>query len=154
MFFNQSTGGINEFATIKATFVHVLNPLDFQRENGFTYLVAHSDEQGSVRNFRLDRIKSVTPTGSHFTEVQQSSGQGDEKLALSFTVDRSRRTVAELFGIGPIPQSGEIEVSVFSSDWAKKAVIAHSPDLRLNQPEELRIEIRNNLQNSLALYAP
>jgi proteasome accessory factor C len=131
-----------------------IDPLYFQRENGFTYLVAHSHEQAAVRNFRLDRIRSVTPTGSQYSEVHHSSDLKIEKLALSLTVERSRRTVAELFGIGPIPQSGEIEVSVFSSEWAKKAVIAHSPDLRLNQPEELRIEIRHSLENILALYAP
>jgi predicted DNA-binding transcriptional regulator YafY len=131
-----------------------IDPLYFQSENGFTYLVAHTHNKGSVRNYRLDRIKSVTPTGAQYSEVHQSTDMDEAKLALSLTVKGSRRTVAELFGVGPIPQSGEIEVPVFSPEWAQKAVIAHSPDLRLNQPEELRIEIRHSLQNILALYAP
>jgi predicted DNA-binding transcriptional regulator YafY len=131
-----------------------VDPLYFQRENGFTYLVAHSHEYDAVRNFRLDRIQSVTATGNKYSEVRESSELDEEKIALSLTINHSRRTIAEIFGIGPIPQSGEIEVSVFSSDWAKKAVIAHSPDVRLNQPEGLRAEIRHSLENILALYAP
>ncbi|CAN2199606.1 COG2378 Predicted transcriptional regulator [Candidatus Nanopelagicaceae bacterium] len=134
--------------------VRKIDPLYFQRDNGFTYLVAHSHEQGAVRNFRLDRIQRVESTGSQYSQVPLSSTPDEEKISLSLTVTGSRRAIAELFGTGSIPQGGELETSVYSAEWAKKAVIAHSPDLRVNKPSELRKEVLAELENILSLYAP
>lgn len=131
-----------------------VDPLHFERDGAFTYLVAYCHKQGAVRNFRLDRIQSVTPTENSFSEDIQLSDVKEEKFSLSLTVSASRRAIAELFAIGPIPQSGEVEIEVYSPEWAEKAVIAHSPDLRLNRPEELRQKVHSSLQNILALYAP
>ncbi len=134
--------------------IRKVDPLYFQSDNGFTYLVAHSHEQGAVRNFRLDRIHSVRSTGSQYSADLINPQPDEEKISLSLTVAGSRRAIAELFGTGPIPQSGELETSVYSAEWAKKAVIAHSPDVRLNEPNNLRKEVVAGLQNILALYAP
>jgi proteasome accessory factor C len=131
-----------------------VDPLYFQRDNGFIYLVAHSHEHGAVRNFRLDRIHSVEPTGNQYEREFQNPALEEEKISLSLTVTGSRRAIAELFGVAQIPQSGEIETSVYSTEWAKKAVIAHIPGVRLDQPNELRKEVLLSLQNILALYAP
>jgi predicted DNA-binding transcriptional regulator YafY len=131
-----------------------VDPLYFQSDNRFTYLVAHSHEQGAVRNFRLDRIHSVTSTGSQYTADLLNPQQDEEKVSLSLTVTGSRRAIAELFGSGAILPNGEMEVSVYSTEWAKKAVIAHCPDVRLNEPSYLRKEVVAGLQNILALYAP
>jgi proteasome accessory factor C len=131
-----------------------IDPLYFERVGNLTYLVAHCHEQGAVRNYRLDRFQSVVATEIEYSPVNVETVGGDQKLALSMMATGSRRAIAELFAVGNIPQSGHFEVEVYSSEWAEKAVVAHSPDLTLKAPEELRQGVRQSLQNILALYAP
>jgi proteasome accessory factor C len=131
-----------------------IDPLYFERVGNLTYLVAHCHEQGAVRNYRLDRFQSVVATEIEYSPVNVETVGGDQKLALSMVATGSRRAIAELFAVGNIPQSGHFEVEVYSSEWAEKAVVAHSPDLTLKAPEGLRQGVRQSLQNILALYAP
>ena len=131
-----------------------IDPLYCENSGALTYLVAHCHNQGAVRNFRLDRIRSLKPSETQFFPGSQGPQSSREKISLNLSVGASRRAVAELFASGPIPLSGELEVEVFSGEWAVKAVIAHSPDVRLNEPDELRQRALQDLKNILALYAP
>ncbi|CAN2200574.1 COG2378 Predicted transcriptional regulator [Candidatus Nanopelagicaceae bacterium] len=134
--------------------VRRIDPLYYENSGVHTYLVAHCHNQGAVRNFRLDRIRSLKPSHTQFSPGRQEEQATQEKISLDLSVLASRRAVAELFASGPIPQSGNVEVEVFSGEWAVKAVIAHSPDVRLNEPQGLRHRALEDLKNILALYAP
>jgi len=131
-----------------------VDPLSIEVERGFTYLVAFCHTHNSVRNFRLDRITSLSRSEEGITEVSPDMKSESEKTSLSLTVSGSRRSIAELLTTGPIPRSGEVKVEVYSPEWAVKAVIAHSPDVRLNEPQELREKTLQDLTKILALYAP
>lgn len=131
-----------------------VDPLYCENLGAFTYLVAHCHNQGAVRNFRVDRIRSLKPSEVQFSASNESNQSSPMKISLNLTVLGSRRAISELFATGPIQANGEVEVEVFSGQWAVKAVIAHSPHLRLNLPEELRRQTLEDLKNILALYAP
>jgi proteasome accessory factor C len=134
--------------------IRKIDPLHFKHESGYTYLVAHSHEQGAVRHYRLDRIQSVNSTESEYSREIEEAELNPGKITISLAVTGSRRNVAELFATREIAQTGEVEVEVYSTEWAKKAVIAHSPDLQLKEPVSLRQEVLSSLHKILALYAP
>lgn len=134
--------------------VRDIDPLAFEVDRGFTYLSAFCHLHKSVRNFRLDRIQSATITDISFPKEPLPLEIPQERVLLSLTASGSRRAIAELFSMDNLPAGGDFEIEVYSPEWAAKAVIAHSPDLRLNKPEEIRREIRRGIENILALYAP
>jgi proteasome accessory factor C len=131
-----------------------IDPLYLEQMGNLTYLVAHCHENGAVRNYRLDRFQSVVLTENEYLPKMPADVSENQKISISLMATGSRRAVAELFSTGNIPSNGQVAVEVYSSEWAKKAIIAHSPDLTLKAPEELRQGVRQSLQNILALYAP
>ena len=133
--------------------VRTVDPLEVQVENGHNYLIAFCHMQKGQRNFRLDRIQSLTilETPASATTIAESSQELGEVL---FKVSGSQRAIAELLGVSEIPRGGELSIEVFSPQWVRRAVAAFSPDLALLEPAELRQEIAGDLANILALYAP
>jgi predicted DNA-binding transcriptional regulator YafY len=133
--------------------VRTVDPLQLHLENGHTYLIALCHMQKGQRNFRLDRIQSLTilETPASATTVAESDQELGQVL---FNVSASQRAIAELLGVSEIPRGGELAVEVFSPQWVRRAVAAFSPDLTLLKPAELRQEIAGDLANILALYAP
>jgi proteasome accessory factor C len=131
-----------------------IDPLSLHSEAGHTYLVAFCHTQSAVRNFRMDRIISVSAT--HSTDESHSEVDVAESPLMSaeLKVGGSRRAVAELFGLEQIPTSGRVEVEFFSPEWLSKAVIAHSPEVTVIAPEPMRTVLRGELAKILALYAP
>jgi proteasome accessory factor C len=131
-----------------------IDPLSLHSEAGHTYLVAFCHTQSAVRNFRIDRITSVSVANS----VDRSRGEIDTEesplMSAHLKVDGSRRAVAELFGLEQISASGRLEVEFFSPEWLSKAVIAHSPEVSVIGPEPVRALVREKLEKILALYAP
>lgn len=134
--------------------VRKINPLSIEMDRGSTYLTAYCHTQSAVRNFRVDRIRTISIAGDQFQPLESIANVGGEKVAIALKVRASRRAIAELFGIEQIPPSGEFSVEVFSADWAIKALIAHSPDIEVVAPLEVRQKTLADLKNILALYAP
>lgn len=131
-----------------------VNPLSVEVDRGITYLVAYCHSQSSVRNFRVERISSISSTGEEFQPIATSADSNEEKLPLSLKATASRRAIAEIFALKHIPSSGEFSVEVFSPDWAVKALIAHIPDVEVVEPRQIREKTLSDLKNILALYAP
>ena len=133
--------------------VRTVDPLEVHVENGHTYLVAFCHLHNGQRNFRLDRIQSLTilETPASATTMAQANQEVGEVL---FKVCGSERAIAELLGVSEIPPGGELAIEIFSPQWVRRAVAAYSPDLALLKPVELRQEISGDLANILALYAP
>jgi proteasome accessory factor C len=131
-----------------------VNPLSIEVDGGATYLIAYCHTQASVRNFRVDRIRAISLLDDQFQPLETASTPNEEKLSISLKVTSSRRSIAELFALEQIPPSGDLSVEIFSSDWAVKAVIAHSPDIQVVEPQQIRQKTLSELKNILALYAP
>lgn len=131
-----------------------IDPLSIEIDNGNAYLIAYCHTQTSVRNFRVDRIRSISVSGGQFHTLESTSAETEQKISMTFNVTSSRRAIAELFAIEQIPPTGDFSVDVFSSEWAVKAVIAHSPDIEVVAPQEIREKTLTDLKNILALYAP
>lgn len=134
--------------------IRKVDPLSLENNHGFTYLIAYCHLSSEVRNFRLDRVHSVTRLAQKFESQAKSKASLDEKIVCTVEIGHSRRAIAELFSLDSLPASGLVEITTFSSEWLSRAVIAHSPDLTLAQPSELRQHIHQKLENILALYAP
>lgn len=131
-----------------------INPLAIEMDRGSIYLIAYCHLQASVRNFKVERIRSITSLGETFPPLEPSPSSIEEKYSLTLKVRSSRRAIAELFALEEIPNSGDVTVEVFSTDWAVKALIAHSPDVQVVAPPEIREKTLSELKNILALYAP
>ncbi|MFM6841877.1 MAG: helix-turn-helix transcriptional regulator [Candidatus Planktophila sp.] len=133
--------------------IRTVDPLEVYVENGHTYLIAFCHMQNGQRNFRLDRIQSLTilATPASARTIAESKEEVGEVL---FKVSGSERAIAELLGVSDIPRGGELAIEIFSPQWVRRAVTAYSPDLALLKPAQLRQEISSDLANILALYAP
>lgn len=134
----------------------LITPISISSENSFAYLTAFSHDDQGFRKYRLDRIASAT-TASVVrelpTDTTEAVIQSDGSIELTLQVKNSRRLISELFGIETIPQSGEVEVKAFSSEWVVKAVVAHADLLELKEPQPLRTKIKDELENILSLYS-
>ena len=134
--------------------IRTVDPLSIKVEAGFSYLVAYSRQQKSVRNFRLDRVQSLKKIDQSLPLDEVKEEATEQTIDVTFQVKGSRRAVAELLNLTSIPQNGEVTSQVYSSEWVIKAVAAHSPDLILTQPVGLKAEAKAYLADILALYAP
>jgi proteasome accessory factor C len=128
----------------------LISPLSIYTENSSTYVNAYCHAAGALRNFRSDRIGSVSEASK--IELPEVPTTESQKARFSLIVKGQRRAVSEMLSLDQMPAGGAIEVEAFSPEWMEKAVVAFSPDISLEQPAATRPIIKRKLENILALY--
>ena len=128
----------------------LISPLSIYAENSSTYVNAYCHAAGALRNFRSDRISSVSEASK--IELPEVPTTESQKARFSLIVKGQRRAVSEMLSLDQMPAGGAIEVEAFSPEWMEKAVVAFSPDISLMQPAATRPIIKRKLENILALY--
>ena len=128
----------------------LISPLSIYIENSSTYIKAFCHTAGDLRNFRSDRIHSISEASS--IEVPDVMTSESEKVKFSLSIKGQRRAVSEMLSLDQIPSGGVVEVEAFSPEWMEKAVVAFSPNIRLELPAATRPVIKRKLENILALY--
>jgi proteasome accessory factor C len=141
--------------------VRKISPLAIFEEIGNSYLRAYCTSAKASRVFRLDRIVSLSESDS--VEVSQDLVKADgfesEKIAYSIKIKRLTRDVIERFNLGQISQDNSktkeitVELSSFSGEWIKRAVLATGSDIELLSPPELRKEVADRARLLMDRYA-
>jgi proteasome accessory factor C len=141
--------------------VRKISPLAIFEEDGNSYLRAYCTSAKASRVFRLDRIVSLSKSDS--VEVSQDLVKADgfesEKIAYSIKIKRLTRDVIERFNLGQISQDNSktkeitVELSSFSGEWIKRAVLATGSDIELLSPPELRKEVADRARLLMDRYA-
>lgn len=131
--------------------VRMIEPLSIYHEGGRTYLNAFCHKARGYRNFRIDRILSISETlvePSSRTDIDSSW----EQEHFSLKILGRRRAAAEFLNLDEIGTSGEAQISAFSQEWVERTVVSFSPDILLTAPEAARAQTRERLENILDLY--
>jgi proteasome accessory factor C len=141
--------------------VRKISPLAIFEEIGNSYLRAYCTSAKASRVFRLDRIVSLSESDS--VEVSEDLVKADgfesEKIAYSIKIKRLTRDVIERFNLGQISQDNSktkeitVELSSFSGEWIKRAVLATGSDIELLSPPELRKEVADRARLLMDRYA-
>jgi predicted DNA-binding transcriptional regulator YafY len=141
-----------------------VDPLRLYSLDNTWYLEAYCHSAQGLRNFRLDRIEELQPTGLPVSAAATPAGSFPVKL---FTPnDDDTVVVVELTrrGIGladdyyaertaPLPGGGMLaEIRFGSTDWLPMFVAQHGGTARIVQPETLAAESRAWLAAALAQY--
>jgi proteasome accessory factor C len=144
--------------------VRTVLPLAIFVEGGNNYLRAFCRRVEAIRIFRLDRIVSLSliDAGPDGAEVPKSFIETDEidsdKIFYTIKIKRLTRDVIERFNLSHLlqdnPKTREltIELSSFSGEWIKRAVLATGSDVELLSPSELRNEVANRAQLLIERY--
>ena len=141
--------------------VRKISPLAIFEEVGNSYLRALCRSAKALRVFRIDRIVSLSELDS--VEVSEDLVKADgfesEKIAYSIKIKRLTRDVIERFSLGQISQDNSktneitVELSSFSGEWIKRAVLATGSDIELLSPPELRKEVADRARLLMDRYA-
>lgn len=128
-----------------------IDPLSIYSDHGHTYLSAYCQVASGYRNFRMDRITSIA-IAEPSAHDHKGETESSDKSVYSLAILERARHIAEFLGIETQGQVDEIHIEAFSSTWIEKTVVSFAPDLVLNQPEELRAQVRQRCENILDLY--
>ena len=141
--------------------VRKISPLAIFEEVGNSYLRAFCRSAKALRVVRIDRIVSLSESDS--VEVSEDLVKADgfegEKIAYSIKIKRLTRDVIERFNLGQISQDNSktkeitVELSSFSGEWIKRAVLATGSDIELLSPPELRKEVADRARLLMDRYA-
>ncbi|HEU4565311.1 MAG TPA: WYL domain-containing protein [Gemmatimonadaceae bacterium] len=125
--------------------------------HGTWFLVARTEESGSVRFYRLDRTESAVLLSEHYTipddfALDRLMANGKPLHAPSAPAMRVRyspriaRWIAEREGV-PLAADGSLEVEhpLADREWAVRHVLQYGPDAELLEPAELREEVVRRL---------
>jgi predicted DNA-binding transcriptional regulator YafY len=141
-----------------------VDPLRLYSLDNTWYLEAYCHSAQGLRNFRLDRIEELQPTGIPVSAAAAPTGSFPVKL---FTPnDDDTVVVVELTrrGIGladdyyaertaPLPGGGMLaEIRFGSTDWLPMFVAQHGGTARIVEPENLAADSRAWLAAALAQY--
>jgi proteasome accessory factor C len=135
--------------------VRKIAPLAIYEEGGNTYLRAFCRNAQEPRVFRLDRIMNLSSLNQ---ERDRSDGpknlispiaNTEEKIFYSIRIKRLTRDIVERFNLEHLLQEdglGEeitVQLSSFSVEWIRRAVLATGSDIELLSPSELRKDVAN-----------
>jgi proteasome accessory factor C len=130
----------------------VVEPLEVYHHNGKSYLAAHCHQARALRNFRIDRIASVSGDATAEHEHISVPHEETNQSAIEISIVRNRRHLLELFAIDDADGSENIALPIYSREWAARAIVANAGDVELTAPEDLRLIVSGLLSNILALY--
>jgi len=141
--------------------VREISPLAIFEEVGNSYLRAFCRSAKALRVFRIDRIVSLSELDSVevFEDLVKADGFESEKIAYSIKIKRMTRDVIERFNLGQISEDNSktkeitVELSSFSGEWIKRAVLATGSDIELLSPPELRKEVADRARLQMDRYA-
>jgi proteasome accessory factor C len=129
---------------------------------GNWYVVAWDHLEDDERMFRVDRIRTVTPTGERF-EPRGLEGAGrplysrsDQDIPVKLVLKPAARWVAEYYETGSSREGsdGALEVTLPTRqlNWVAKLVVRLGGEASVVAPDELRELVREVAERSLDRY--
>lgn len=140
----------------------IIEPEKIYSALGHWYVVAWDEAAGGERLFRVDRIRSAAATGTLF-EPRGLEGPGrplysrsESDVQVRLLLRPAARWVAEYYEVGSvIDRGGDLEaiLPTRSLAWLAKLLVRLGPEAEILGPPELKSEVADLAQRTLALYA-
>lgn len=142
-----------------------ISPLAIFHENGNSYLRAFCRTAMALRVFKLDRIQSLVKSDIDHVDPDASRNQWSTddgeggKITYTIKIKRLTRDVIERFDLTQLLQGSSkseeitVELSSFSDEWIRRAVLASGSDVELLAPSGIRQEVAGHSLSLLGRYA-
>lgn len=148
--------------------IRKISPLAIFEEDGNSYLRAFCRIAMALRVFRLDRILSLVRSDGDHVDPDAYRDQGNHgniddgesgKINYTIRIKRLTRDVIERFDLTQQLQNSSkteeiiLELSSFSDEWIRRAVLASGSDVELLAPSGIRQEVAIHAVLLLERYA-
>lgn len=123
-------------------------PYELTQVGAHEYLQAYCDKAKAVRNFRADRIISVTAIADQIWP-QVPPVSDEKKIPFTVQVHSLSRLVKETF---PSLVDQDLELSGYSENWIIRTITSLGGEVEVSQPIALRSAIAAHARKALANY--
>jgi proteasome accessory factor C len=126
---------------------------DFFQENEVEYFQAYCHSSKGMRTFRVDRIVEVSLADVE-AEIPFGQVEKNERIRVGATVRSLDRTSAEAFRLdfAQLQVGAGVTLEAFSPEWLIRAIMAGAGSLAVDDPAEFRLQIRESVDATIALY--
>jgi proteasome accessory factor C len=126
---------------------------DFFNDNDVEYFQAYCHSAKSMRTFRVDRIVSAVLSGVA-QDLPSSQGQNNERIRVGATIKVLDRSSAEAFALtySELREGAHVTLEAFSPEWLIRAIMGGAGSITVDEPEEIRVQLRQSLEATIALY--
>lgn len=125
-------------------------PYELSQSGSHEYLQAYCQSAKAIRNFRADRIVSVSEISDQIWPEENISEESSP-IPFQIAVISRNRQVTEL--LPQLSESSEVsELSGFSRGWITRAVVSLGGAVELTQPAELRTLVHQQAAATLLNY--
>lgn len=131
----------------------IVSAYDFFSENGVEYLAAYCHTSKGMRTFRVDRILSAGLVEAAIA-LPIDEDRKDQKIRVGATVRSLDRTSAEAFDLAfsELSVGTSVILEAFSSEWLIRGIMAGAGSLVVEEPEQVRKQLRQSVESTIALY--
>ena len=131
----------------------VVTAYDFFHENEVEYFQGYCHTSRGMRTFRVDRIVSVALSQSEEV-VPETKAEKSESLRAGATMRSLDRASAEAFGLAfsDLRLGESVTLQAFSQEWLVRSISAGAGSLVIEEPQEIRLLLRQSIDATMALY--
>ena len=131
----------------------IVSAYDFFSENGVEYFSAYCHTSKGMRTFRVDRILSAGLVEAAI-DLPIDEDRKDQKIRVGATVRSLDRTSAEAFDLAfsELRVGTSVILEAFSSEWLIRGIMAGAGSLVVEEPEQVRKQLRQSVESTIALY--
>jgi len=125
-------------------------PYELSQSGSHEYLQGYCDSAKAIRNFRADRIVSVSEIGDQVWPSNQVAAN-EEAVQYEVKVHASSRQVLEV-----LPQitanSSTATIQGFSAQWISRAILSLAGQVEAVDPNEIRVAVHARATTALGNY--
>ena len=147
------------------TTLRTVDPVALLTQDGHAYLDAWCHVAQARRLFRLDRVQDVEVLDLPRSEQDLAPRDlseglfepGPDDVRAVLHLERPARWVAEHHPVDRVEELGDgrlaVELRLGDPRWLVQLALRLAPDVRVVEPEELRLEVERTARRTLDLYA-
>jgi proteasome accessory factor C len=126
---------------------------DIFQENDVEYFQAFCHTSKAMRTFRVDRIVEISLADAT-AEIPVAQPQQNERMRVGAMVRTLDRTSAEAFKLdfAQLQIGAGVTLEAFSPEWLIRAIMAGAGSLSVEDPREIRLQVRESVEATIALY--
>jgi len=131
----------------------LVSAYDIFQENDVEYFQAFCHTSKAMRTFRVERIVEISLADAT-AEIPVAPPQQNERMRVGATVRTLDRTSAEAFKLdfAQLQVGAGVTLEAFSPEWLIRAIMAGAGSLSVEDPHEIRLQVRESVEATIALY--
>lgn len=131
----------------------LVTPYDIFQEDDVEYFQAFCHTSKAMRTFRIDRIVEISLADAT-AEIPVAQLQQNEPMRVGASVRSLDRTSAEAFKLdfAQLQVGTGVTLEAFSPEWLIRAIMAGAGSLTVEEPHEIRLQVRQSVEATIALY--